>query len=111
MADFNRSQIFNGTCAPFLYIADCSPTARTAYMNASRFWLAATSLSLITLIVAIIRRSVRVKERLNTLRLTVICFTLGAPLYVPQQISGDSDHRQSHLDLLLSSPFQLVSHA
>lgn len=56
-------------------------------MDASRFWLAATSLALIALIVAIVRRSLRVKERLNTLRLTVICFTLGAPLYVPEQIS------------------------
>ena len=82
MADFNRSQIFNGTCAPFLYIADCTPMARTAYMNASRFWLAANSIALIALVTSLIRRSILIKERLNTLRLTVICFTIGAPLYV-----------------------------
>lgn len=81
MTDFNQSRIFNGTCAPFMYIADCTPTARTAYMNASRFWLAANSLALIALLTSLIRRSIRVKERLNTLRLTVICFTLGSPLY------------------------------
>ena len=82
MADFNRSQIFNGTCAPLLYIADCAPTARTAYMNASRFWLAANAIALIALVVSLIRRSMVVRERFNTLRLTVICFAVGGALYV-----------------------------
>lgn len=58
------------------------PEARQAYMNVSRFWLAANSLALICLVVAFVYRSIRVSESFNTLRLAMICFAAGVPLYV-----------------------------
>lgn len=115
MADFNQSQGWNGTCAPFMYIRDCSPTARTAYQNTSRFWLAANSVSLLVLIVSIIRRSRILKERFNTLKLAVILFTLYPPLYVAEQITviSLSCHLScTRLWALISPriPFPLISH-
>lgn len=88
MADFNRSQGFNGTCAPFAYIAGCTPEARRGLMNASRFWLAANSLALLCLIAAIIYRFRRVTEPFNTLRLAMICFACSVPLYVTRAKGG-----------------------
>lgn len=82
MADFNRSQIFNGTCAPFIYIRDCPTKHRDAYITTSRFWLACNSLVLIVLAVSFIRRIITVKEQFNTLRLAMLCFGVGIPLYV-----------------------------
>ena len=82
MAEFNRSQVFNGTCAPILYFKDCTPKARESYMIASRFWLAANSVALIALVISFIRRYIKVQERFNTLRLAMVFFGIGLPLYV-----------------------------
>lgn len=79
----NRTQTdFNGTCAPFVYIEGCAPVARMAYVNVSRFWLPANSIVLIGLIAAFVYRAVRVREGFNTLRLAMVLFSLGLPLYV-----------------------------
>lgn len=81
MVHFNRTQSFDGMCAPFIYIEGCSKDARLAFMNAARVWLPVNSIVLIALISAFIYRYKRVSEPFNTLRLAMICFTAGLPLY------------------------------
>lgn len=87
MTEFNRSQVFNGSCAPFIYIEGCTSRAKQDYLIAARFWVAANSLALIAMVVVFIRRYLRVKERFNTLRLAMICFAAGLPLYVAEEMS------------------------
>lgn len=82
MVVFNRTQGFDGMCAPFMYIAGCTKAARDAYVTDSRFWLPVNSLALIALIAAFIYRTRRVREAFNTLRLAMVCFGVTVPLYV-----------------------------
>jgi Na+/proline symporter len=74
---------FKDKCAPFVYIAECPPKERDALMVASRVWLVLNSIALLALVVTFIRRLYLVKEKFNTLRLVMIKFMLGIPLYVP----------------------------
>ena len=86
---FNHTQGFAGMCAPFLYIEGCTPRAREALMNDSRFWLPVNSLAFIALVAAFIYRSKRVVEPFNTLRLAMILFGLGVPLYGTMMRAGE----------------------
>lgn len=82
MVNFAHNKTFNGTCAPFIYIAGCSPEARHAYTIESRFWLVATSIGFLALLSATIYRYTKISETFNTLRLVLLLYLAGAPLYV-----------------------------
>lgn len=67
-------------------------------MNEARFWLAANGLAFIAILVTFIRRYLKVDERFNTLRLAMIFFLVGIPLYVCfQEIWGESRPPYTHL--------------
>lgn len=51
-------------------------------MIESRFWLAAFPIAYLFLLAAAAYRLKRVSESFNTLRLTILCFIVGGPLYV-----------------------------
>jgi hypothetical protein len=70
-----------GACAPLLYIAQCSKKEIDTYVLASRVWIIPNALALISLVATFIRRCWLVKEGFNTVRLLLIKFMIGLPLY------------------------------
>jgi hypothetical protein len=102
---------FEGKCAPFLYVAQCPPRQRDAYILASRIWIAPNIIGLIALLITFIRRVYIVEERFNTLRLLLIKFMLGIPLYeelqgpfFPIPTRAQKSQNSSLLDLRASAP-------
>lgn len=82
MVNFSHDKSFNGTCAPFVYIEGCSHAARHAIMTESRVWLAIETVGFLILLSAVIYRFTRVSEKFNTLRLILLLYLSGTPLYV-----------------------------
>lgn len=82
MVTFAHDKSFNGTCAPLVYVLGCTKVARQAYQDESKAWLALYLAALLALGAATIFRFVRVTEGFNTLRLIMLGFLAGLPLYV-----------------------------
>lgn len=109
---------YSTTCVPFLSLAGCPAEDLQAHKVWAGVWLAFDISSLLFLVVTLLRRVLSVRESFNTIRLTLIKFILGAPLYVQRRyatINGRTPSLRARSPLLhflfpLSAFFSFTYH-